>query len=74
MLFSSTGSMRKRTLLLVGVTITQGGIGYAQYFTGLPSALVAVHVAGAVLTWIAVLFIPFSMRVRGVSSPRTNPV
>ena len=74
MLFSSTGSMRKRTLLLIGVTITQGAIGYAQYFTGLPSALVAVHVAGAVLTWIAVLFIPFSMRVRGVASPRTNPV
>ena len=74
MLFSSTGPMRKRTLLLVGVTITQGGIGYAQYFSGLPSALVAVHVAGAVLTWIAVLFIPFSMRSRGLASSRTNPL
>ncbi len=65
MLFNSTGSMRKRTLLLIALTLTQGGIGYIQYFTGLPSALVAVHVLGAVLTWIAVLFIPFSMRTRG---------
>ncbi len=65
MLFNSTGSMRKRTLLLIALTLTQGGVGYIQYFTGLPSALVAVHVLGAVLTWIAVLFIPFSMRTRG---------
>ncbi|MGY9079370.1 MAG: heme A synthase [Actinomycetales bacterium] len=73
MLFSSTGSMRKRTLLLIGVTITQGGIGYVQYFTGLPSALVAVHVGGAVLTWIAVLFIPFSMRIRAEVPAPTIP-
>ncbi len=65
MLFNSTGSMRKRTLLLIALTFAQGGIGYIQYFTGLPSALVAVHVLGAVLTWIAVLFIPYSMRTRG---------
>ncbi len=64
-LFNSTGSMRKRAVLLIALTLTQGGIGYIQYFTGLPSALVAVHVLGAVLTWIAVLFIPFSMRTRG---------
>jgi cytochrome c oxidase assembly protein subunit 15 len=65
MLFKSTGTMRKRTILLIAVTLTQGFIGYIQYFTGLPSALVAIHVLGAVLTWIAVLFIPFSMRTRG---------
>ena len=73
MLFSSTGSMRKRTLLLIAVTITQGGIGYIQYFTGLPSLLVAVHVGGAVLTWITVLFIPFSMRTRGATLVRAIP-
>jgi cytochrome c oxidase assembly protein subunit 15 len=65
MLFKSTGSMRKRTILLIAITLTQGLIGYIQYFTGLPSTLVAIHVLGAVLTWIAVLFIPFSMRTRG---------
>ena len=65
MLFTSNGSMRKRTILLVAITLAQGFIGYLQYFTGLPSALVAIHVLGAVLTWIAVLFIPFAMRTRG---------
>lgn len=69
MLFKSTGSMRKRTILLVAITLTQGSIGYIQYFTGLPSALVALHVLGAVITWIAVLFIPFSMRTRGEVAP-----
>jgi cytochrome c oxidase assembly protein subunit 15 len=57
--------MRKRTILLIGITLTQGSVGYIQYFTGLPIVLVAIHVLGAVLTWIAVLFIPFSMRTRG---------
>ena len=71
MLFKSTGSMRKRTVALIALTLAQGPIGYVQYFTGLPSALVAVHVLGAVLTWIAVLFIPFSMRTRGVANPLT---
>jgi cytochrome c oxidase assembly protein subunit 15 len=29
------------------VTLAQGGIGYLQYFTGLPVPLVAAHLAGA---------------------------
>jgi len=64
-LFNSTKSMRRRTVLLISLTLAQGTLGYLQYFTGLPSTLVAIHVLGAVLTWIAVLFIPFSMRTRG---------
>lgn len=34
--------------------IFQGAIGYAQYFTGVPVALVAVHIAGATALWFAV--------------------
>lgn len=68
-LFASTASMRKRTYLLVALTFAQGLIGYVQYFTGLPILLVAIHVFGAVITWIAVLFIPFSMRTRGEIAP-----
>ena len=64
-LFKSTKSMRRRTVILVGLTLAQGTLGYVQYFTGLPSTLVAIHVLGAVLTWSAVLFIPFAMRTRG---------
>jgi cytochrome c oxidase assembly protein subunit 15 len=35
------------------VAIVQGGIGYAQYFTGVPEALVGLHIAGATLLWVA---------------------
>ncbi len=65
-LFPSTGRMRKRTLILLGISLLQGTIGYIQYFTGLPELLVGLHVLGAVLVWIAVLNIPFSMRTRGI--------
>lgn len=64
-LFRSTGPMRKRILLLLVISLLQGTIGYVQYFTGLPEVLVGLHVLGAVLVWIAVLSIPFSMRTRG---------
>lgn len=33
------------------VAFLQGGVGYLQYFTGVPAALVAVHVAGATALW-----------------------
>jgi cytochrome c oxidase assembly protein subunit 15 len=33
------------------VAVGQAGVGYLQYFTGVPAALVAVHVAGATLLW-----------------------
>ncbi len=67
-LFPSTGPMRKRILLLLGISLLQGTIGYVQYFTGLPEVLVGLHVLGAVLVWIAVLSIPFSMRTRGLAT------
>ncbi|TXJ03871.1 MAG: heme A synthase [Aeromicrobium sp.] len=49
-------SSRKQAIAVLGVTVAQGGIGYAQYFTGLPVPLVILHLAGAtvlliVMTW-----------------------
>ena len=41
-----------QSLLLAAVF--QGAIGYAQYFTGVPVVLVAVHIAGATALWFAV--------------------
>ena len=35
--------------------VVQGAIGYAQYFSGVPPLLVAVHVAGSIVVWITVL-------------------
>jgi cytochrome c oxidase assembly protein subunit 15 len=49
---------------LVAISLTQGAIGYIQYFTGLPIALVLLHVTGAVLLWIAMLFVLASERSR----------
>lgn len=37
------------------VAVLQGGLGYLQYFTGVPVVLVAVHVAMSVAVWLAVL-------------------
>jgi cytochrome c oxidase assembly protein subunit 15 len=36
--------------------IVQGGIGYGQYFSHLPALLVAVHVFGATIIWMAMLW------------------
>lgn len=53
------------TLILLGVALVQGFIGYAQYFSGLPWALVAVHMLGACLVWAAAVFVVLSLRARG---------
>jgi heme a synthase len=34
-------------------SLSQGFIGYVQYFTGLPEGLVALHLLGATMVWIA---------------------
>jgi cytochrome c oxidase assembly protein subunit 15 len=40
--------------------ISQGFIGYVQYFAGVPAHLVAIHIAGSIMVWLAVLsvFLP----------------
>jgi cytochrome c oxidase assembly protein subunit 15 len=37
------------------VAVAQGGVGYLQYFSGVPAQMVAIHVALAVAVWISVL-------------------
>ncbi len=39
--------------VLVAVAAAQAGLGYAQYFTGVPVLLVGFHIAGATLVWAA---------------------
>ncbi len=55
----------RRAWLLLVIAAVQGALGYVQYFTGLPIALVTIHVLGSGLVWIAVLFVPAALRVRG---------
>ncbi len=35
------------------LAIAQGGLGYIQYFLGVPEGLVVLHLLGSVLVWIA---------------------
>jgi heme a synthase len=45
----------RNALVLVAVELSQGVVGFVQYFTGLPWAVVIVHMLGACLVWIAAL-------------------
>jgi heme A synthase len=48
--------VRRAAMLLLGVELLQGVIGYTQYFTGLPPVLVDIHMLGACLVWIAAIY------------------
>jgi cytochrome c oxidase assembly protein subunit 15 len=50
---------------LAGLTLAQGAIGYAQYFSGLPAGLVWVHVTVAVVIWAVTVRLYLAMRERG---------
>ena len=39
--------------LFIALAISQGALGYIQYFLGVPEGLVALHLLGSVLVWIA---------------------
>jgi len=66
-----------RTWLLLGVTLAQGGLGWLQYFTGLPRALVSLHMLGACLLVVALTAAVMAARARtepgSTSVPRRSP-
>ncbi|GEC04236.1 cytochrome b561 [Streptomyces spinoverrucosus] len=62
---------RTRDLFLV--LLAQGVIGYVQYFTDLPELLVALHMLGSCLVWIAVLRVTLSLRERPTDTPSDTP-
>jgi cytochrome c oxidase assembly protein subunit 15 len=47
--------VQRRAWIVIGVIAAQAAIGYTQYFTRVPAGLVAAHLAGATVLWIAVL-------------------
>jgi cytochrome c oxidase assembly protein subunit 15 len=63
-------SVRRRAGELLVVVLAQGLVGYLQYATNLPVGLVAVHVLGACLVWVAALRLALGMteRVRPVGA------
>ena len=50
---SVTKSTKKAIYIFFAISFAQGGVGYAQYLTGIPEILVAMHLAGATIFWIA---------------------
>jgi cytochrome c oxidase assembly protein subunit 15 len=60
--------------VLLAVELSQGVIGFVQYFTGLPIALVALHLLGACLVWIAALRLLLATATREpVTAPQPAP-
>jgi cytochrome c oxidase assembly protein subunit 15 len=64
---------QRRTRDLFLVLMGQGVIGYVQYFTHLPAALVDLHMFGACLVWIATLRVLLSFRERPLAEPGEAP-
>jgi cytochrome c oxidase assembly protein subunit 15 len=54
--------VRRDANILLVVLIAQAGVGYAQYFTGVPVVLVGIHILGAVCVWVAALRLALGMR------------
>jgi cytochrome c oxidase assembly protein subunit 15 len=48
-------ALPRAAALLLGVELAQGVIGYTQYFLHVPPLLVALHMFGACLVWLAAL-------------------
>jgi cytochrome c oxidase assembly protein subunit 15 len=67
---SAPAQVRRRAGELLVVVLAQGIVGYLQYATNLPIGLVAVHVLGACLVWVAALRLALGMteRVRPVAA------
>jgi heme a synthase len=51
---------------LLGVELAQGVVGFTQYFTDLPIALVAIHVLGAALVSACAMWVLLGVRDRSV--------
>lgn len=66
---SAPPRVRRRLLVLIGLVAAQGVVGVVQFRTGVPAALVAVHVAGAAACTVATAALWASTRQR--SQPQT---
>ena len=54
--------LKAKLELFLFAAVAQGGVGYLQYFSGVPAQLVAIHVAFSVAVWISVLRLWISSR------------
>lgn len=61
---SAPATARRRAWWVLVFAGLQASVGYLQYFTGLPWALVTAHLLGACLVWIAVWRLRLSLTLR----------
>ncbi|CAJ63212.1 hypothetical protein; putative membrane protein [Frankia alni ACN14a] len=72
---AAPAAARRDSLALVAVVVAQAGIGFAQYFLGVPSGLVALHMTGATVMWVVALRLWLAMVTRpALASPRASTV
>jgi cytochrome c oxidase assembly protein subunit 15 len=57
-------AVRRAALILLGITLAQGAIGYVQYFTDLPELLVGLHMIGAAVLIAGTTRVWLTTRVR----------
>ena len=65
--FVATGTSqvtKSRLKIFTVIAFAQGAIGYIQYFSGIPEVLVAAHLFGATLVWIAAWRVWLSVTTR----------
>jgi cytochrome c oxidase assembly protein subunit 15 len=60
--------VRRAGWMLLGVELAQGVIGYVQYFLHVPPLLVALHMLGACLLWLAVLYVLAQLEPRAAAA------
>ena len=65
-------SHRRRVLMFAAISLAQGAIGYIQYFTGIPEIIVAAHLLGATLVWIAAWRIRLGLTTSPVRSQSSS--
>jgi cytochrome c oxidase assembly protein subunit 15 len=62
----------RRILIFTVIALAQGAIGYIQYFTGIPEILVAAHLLGATLVWIAAWRIRLAITTSPIHTPSSQ--
>ena len=65
---------QRAALVLLAIELSQGAVGFVQYFTDLPIALVALHLLGAALTSAWLAWVLVSLRERdSAEAPDAEP-
>lgn len=63
---------RRKVIFFTIIALSQGAIGYVQYFMGIPEIIVALHLLGATLVWIAAWRVRISITTSPVRNAPTN--